>query len=318
MRLPAASLALLGGCCCLMDSTPLVGQKYSIAWGPLTVPAGTDATQCVVLQLSNADEIYVHQLHVTGAHHMIVYRDDVDQTESATPSDCTPFSGALDPSGMVAPLMVTSHHDDELTLPDGVAYRFAPHQMIRIELHYINSGDSPTQESATAEFYAVDKSTIHDEAGVMLIGTPDVALPPNATATVDQAFVPSQADPDLVDASVFAAAGFTHQYGTAVGVSGMGQRAPIYAPQSFEWNAPSVTTIDPPLAVAADQSFDVACSYYNSTAGAIGFGSSPADEVCFFWAYYFPATTARVCVHDAAAGDVCCPGGAPLCAQILQ
>lgn len=39
---------------------------------------------------------------------------------------------------------------------------------------------------------------------------------------------------------------------------------------------------------------------------------SANDEMCFFWAYYYPSRGARMCVHSAAVGgpegiDVCCP-----------
>jgi hypothetical protein len=35
------------------------------------------------------------------------------------------------------------------------------------------------------------------------------------------------------------------------------------------------------------------------------------DEMCFFWAYYYPSKGARTCFHTAMTGtpiDVCCPG----------
>ena len=43
----------------------------------------------------------------------------------------------------------------------------------------------------------------------------------------------------------------------------------------------------------------------------VGFGEGANDEMCFFWAYYYPSHGARVCVHTTQTGspiDICCPG----------
>jgi hypothetical protein len=56
----------------------------------------------------------------------------------------------------------------------------------------------------------------------------------------------------------------------------------------------------------------------NTSEQSVGFGESANDEMCFFWAYYFPSQGARVCVHsDQVSGgiDLCCPGS-PLCSLI--
>ena len=61
---------------------------------------------------------------------------------------CQPFTGALNPCGMIAPLVISQKLDDLLTLPDGVAYSLAATQMVKVEMHYINSTDAV--ETATA------------------------------------------------------------------------------------------------------------------------------------------------------------------------
>ena len=45
------------------------------------------------------------------------------------------------------------------------------------------------------------------------------------------------------------------------------------------------------------------------------FGKSATEEMCFFWAYYYPNKGARVCLHTSCiggvgGGDICCPGDA--------
>jgi hypothetical protein len=53
---------------CGSESTPadapmLDGEKFSLTWGPVSVAAGVESTQCVWMRLGNDAEIKVHQLH---------------------------------------------------------------------------------------------------------------------------------------------------------------------------------------------------------------------------------------------------------------
>ncbi len=309
------------------DVPPLQGTKYSLQWGPVTVPADTEDTQCVILKLSNVDAIKVHQLHNvlgTGSHHMIIYKDDMDTIEQPVPQDCQPFTGALNTSGMVAPLMITQKSDDELTLPDGVAYTLNANQMVRIELHYINATDSPISLMATADFYAADPSTINNEAAILFIGSPDISLPPNTMTTLHEFFTPSKANLDLSSAKFFAITGHEHHLGLDVKIntstSITGTMTSIYNPNPFLWSEPVTQTFNPEFTVPTGSGFDFTCTWFNSEASTVQFGESANDEMCFFWAYYYPSKGAHVCIHTSMVGgvDICCPdAGATLCGMLI-
>jgi hypothetical protein len=51
----------------------------------------------------------------------------------------------------------------------------------------------------------------------------------------------------------------------------------------------------------------------------VKFGEKTTDEMCFFWAYYYPSQGAHVCVHSDNYGnaDVCCPDNAQLCNLLI-
>jgi hypothetical protein len=309
---------------------PLTGDKYSLTYGPITVPPGMEDTQCVNLRLSNTAAIKVHQMRNLlsgGSHHLIVYKDDMETTERATPYACTPFTGALNLSGMVAPVMITQKAEDALTLPDRVAYTFAPNQMIRIEMHFINSGDAPIEVSATSEFYAVPESEIDHEANILFIGTPDIDIPAGAMMDIQAYFTPSRASLDLAGAKFFAITGHTHKHGRNVTVSTAttsgGARTSVYAPSPFEWSEPETTVHEPEFIVPEGQQsgFDIKCSYHNTSNQTVRFGESANDEMCFFWAYYYPSKGSHVCVRTQMFGglDICCPdAGATICNMINQ
>jgi hypothetical protein len=306
----------------------LIGT-YALNWGPIAIPPHQEGTQCIWRRLSNDTEIKVHQMRnllSSSSHHLIVYKDDMDATEQLTPVPCQPFTGALNTTGKIFPMMITQKHDDRLTLPRAVAYTLAPHQMIKIEMHYLNPGDEPAEATATAEFFAAEPTAIKHEANILFIGTPDIALDPTPVPTeVHAFFTPSRAGLDLTGAKFFAITGHTHKLGLGVrvGVASTPTSAatPVYAPEFFSWSEPETTMHDPEFSVDAASGFDFTCRYLNNTNEAVGFGESANDEMCFFWAYYYPSKGAHVCAHTSYRGlnlDLCCPDAGPQLCSLLE
>ena len=311
------------------DAAALVGTQYSLSIGPIAVAPGAENTQCVVLQLNNAAPMKIHQFHnVLGlsSHHMIVYRDNTDTVVNDTPTDCQPFAGALNPPtaggvGGVSPLMISQVRDDVLTLPDGVGYSFAANQFIRLELHYINTTDQPVMVTATANFYAVPDAQITNEADFLFIGDPDINIAAGQMFSLSAYFaMPST----LNGAKIFAFTGHEHKYGTNVQVtsrpSKTGADTQAYNPLNFLWSDPQTIYHNPPLVVPDGGGFQFQCDWTNTGTSSVTFGESANDEMCFFWAYYYPSVGAHVCFHtDQIAGgiDLCCPeAGTQICSML--
>ena len=311
------------------DAPALSGDKYSLTWGPVPVPTTVENTQCIWLKLNNDQPIKVHQLHntlSTVSHHLIVYKDDHDTTEQTTPIDCQPFTGALNASGVIEPLAITQKHDDEITLPDGVAYTLAPHQMMKLEMHYINSTEMDQMATATVDLFAADPATIHDEAGILFAGSPDITIPKGMSFQLHQ-FLTLPAAFDLSTSHVFAITGHEHRLGLDVQVSvapsKTGPMTPVYTPMPFQLAEPLTQVQSPDFAVPKGGGFDFTCKWdVNNTGADIKFGESANDEMCFFWAYYWPSQGSRVCIHTNQTGgvngyDACCPGDS-VCSLIQQ
>ena len=311
------------------------GATYSLQWGPSTIMNGIEDTQCVILNLGNTDEIKVHEIHdmlSPFSHHMIVYKDDMDTTEVTTPVDCQPFTGALNTTGMIQPLTITQKMNDDVVLPDGVAYTFHPNQMIKIELHYINTGDVPAPLMGNVTFVSADASTIMAEAGLLFTGSPDIGcndpgcgdINGNGSATLHEFFtVPPEID--LSQAHIFAITGHEHHLGTGVTVNEAdtptGTLKPVYNPSNFLWSEPPTQEQSPDFSVPKGGGFDFTCTWFSNDGATVKFGESANDEMCFFWAYYWPATGSEVCVHtnqanEANVQDLCCPSSNSLCALL--
>ena len=293
---------------------PVASESFAVSFGPVTIPAGVERTQCVVKRLGNPETLHVGSIHNalgSGSHHMIVYRVN-DAAEQTTPFDCKPFTDALDPN-KGSPLMVTQKKDEVLTLPAGVAFSLAANQMVRIEMHYINPTSSDLTLMSTSTMSSIDPATFKDEADFLFIGNPDIVLPPHSKTTLG----PSYFAPPSVwgDAKFFAVTGHEHQLGTKVTIETAATKdAPgtsIYNIPNWNWAEPTTARMDPPISLPEGGGFRFTCEWDNTTDNEVKFGESANNEMCFFWAYYYPSHGSKVCFHsDKISGgiNVCCPG----------
>ena len=82
-------------------------------------------------------------------------------------------------------------------------------------------------------------------------------------------------------------------------------------PDWLQWLPPLLMT--PAILILwAPGGFRFTCEWNNQSGGTVSFGESATDEMCFFWAYYYPSKGSKVCIHTEQAGsiNVCCPGNA--------
>jgi hypothetical protein len=323
-------LGLVAACGGSEDSGPADASfttgTYTVTWGPYTAMPGEEGTKCIDVSLKNPDNIQVHEIHNNlgdASHHFIVYRKSTG-VENTTPTDCVPFVGTLNPANG-APLMITQKAEETLTLPENVVFTLKPDQLVRLEMHYVNTTDAPIQVMATAEFRTQLDATM--EADFLFAGTPDIDLASGTqTQTVGPVFLPFV--PSLADVNIFAVTGHTHKMGTDVkvaistGLNDPGQS--IYEPETFSWDEPETARLTPALNIQPGAGgFRFSCDYVNTTGRRIGFGENADDEMCFFWLYYYPSKGAKICFHTEQQGghDLCCPpdegsDDAVLCALI--
>jgi hypothetical protein len=299
--------------------------SYAVDFGPVTAAAGEESTKCIVKRLGNPDSMHVGTVHNVlsqGSHHMIVYRVN-DTAEVLTPFDCKPFTDTLDPT-KGSTLMISQKKDDALVLPDGVAYTLDANQMIRIEMHYINPGAAPIQITSSSTFIPIDAAKVQHEADFLFIGTPDISIAPGQSTTVSEYItLPTEYD----DVHFFAITGHEHQYGTDVVVASAASKddpgTAVYDVPNWLWSEPATVQHDPPFSIPSGGGFHVSCSWNNTSASTVKFGESANDEMCFFWAYYYPSKGgAKVCAHTDQTGgagvDACCPDTSSLVCAYLQ
>jgi hypothetical protein len=296
--------------------------SFTVEFDALTVAPGVEDTQCVVKRVGNDEQIRVHQIHnelPVGSHHLIVYQTS-DTVEQIEPFDCQPFSDTLDPS-KGSPIMITQKSEDLLTLPDGVAFTLPGGAMVRLEMHYINTSGAPLDVSATSTFITMPEEDYQQEASFLFIGNPDISIPPMSSATLGPTFMTLPSS--LYGANFFGITGHTHQWGTNVVVERAdapgGPFESVYDVPNWQWSEPETVYHEPAFQIADGGGFNFTCSWNNQSASTVTFGESANQEMCFFWAYYYPSQGAFVCAHtDQLPGglDLCCPGS-PFCDQLF-
>jgi hypothetical protein len=294
--------------------------SVSVSFPNVVIPPGVEKTECVVLRLGNTSPLRVGTIHNTlgpGSHHLVVYRV-TDAEEKPTPFECTPFVDTLDPT-KGSPLIVTQKSDDRLELPHGVAYTLDPHQMVRLEMHYINPSSAPKTITATTTLISISPDDYRDEADFLFIGNPDIRIPPRSVKTLGPTFF--QIPSDIGEPKFFAMTGHEHQFGTNVQVAVTSGRddpgTMVYDVPDWKWNEPKTEVFATPLTVPPGGGFRFTCTWNNTSDQQVGFGESAMDEMCFFWAYYYPSHGPKVCVHTKRVGgaegvSICCPGH-PFC-----
>jgi hypothetical protein len=267
-----------------------IPEGPSVVLGPITVPPFTEETQCVLVQLDNEEPIFVNRIYNnlgSHSHHMIVYAI-TDQPDEAEPFPCFPFRDALDTESV--PLTVTQKAEEMIRLPEGVAYRFDPNQMIRLELHYINLSDEPIELTASTTFGTIEEDEFEHEAGFLFVGNLTIGLPPGEVTTIGPRY--QEMPRELYGANIFAITGHTHQWGIGVTVATVegpdGEDTTIYDIPDFNWDEPETVYYDPGLNVPEGGGFRFSCTYENLSDEEVGFGVGFNDEMCFFWGYYYP------------------------------
>jgi hypothetical protein len=305
------SLPACGG-----SDSVVTGDPLALEWGPIEVDPSVEGTRCVVKRLKNSERVYISGIEnrlSSISHHLVIYRV-TDTEERLDPYPCSPFVDTLDPD-KGAPLMITQKKADTLTLPSGVAFTFEPHQMVRLELHYLNVSDEAREARSTTEFVALPPAEFEHEADFLFTGNVDIRIEPRSSATLGPTYFPLP--PELNGVKFFGITGHEHQWGTNVTVSTAAGPAeaetPVYVVENFAWNEPETVIHDPPFVVPDDGGFRFTCEWMNLSDEVVKFGESTNEEMCFFWAYYYPSRGARVCVHSdelfaPEVLDLCCPG----------
>jgi copper type II ascorbate-dependent monooxygenase-like protein len=254
--------------------TELIGRSWSIPHG--------EFYRCSALTLTQ--DVIIHGFRATaplGTHHTVV---TVSNTPTTSDGDFDCNVNSLEQIMLFASGVGT----DDLTFPDGVAFRLRAGQQIHLNLHLFNltneemSGDSGTMVET------MEESAVEQEAEVVFGGTYFGAIDntggpidASGSCTFDQ------------DSTLFALWPHQHQLGThhKVVLTHAGGEQQILHDAPYDFNEQKHYLVGP-LPVSQGDTLTTTCTWVNDTDAPVGFGDSSNEEMCFTGIYRYPATGA--------------------------
>ncbi len=284
------------------------GKVTTIArsMGPFTAESGMESTQCITVNLNNPEGAYVRRVRAdlsTGSHHMIVYTSD-KTVEEPDPKPCQSFSGILNGEH---PIFIAQNPQAELVFPndeDGtpVGFEIPPNQMVKIEMHFIDTTSFPLEVTGKVSFDTVSIDNKVTKSDLAFWGTTQIDIPANSPADTGVLY-----QAGLSGTKTFALTTHQHQLGTEMLVwYGEGANDPNkkMVADGKSWSDPPVELFTPPLdypdnggILLSTKGLAFECKWNNTTPNAVKFGEGFNDEMCFLWQYYFPSQGFQVCVN---------------------
>jgi hypothetical protein len=292
-------------------------HQYTTSIGPIHLNPGDEITLCVIRRLGNDTAQYVRRVTAElgpSSHHLIFYRS-VQTTERLTPFRCTGLSGITNFQMMDAPLLIAQQAHTQLQMPDGVGIAIDANQMTRIEFHLINITDAPADVSGTVTLDTADRTAPLTPGDLMFWGNANITIPAHSTAQVNYWHR------TLSGIRIFGLTSHTHHLGTLATINAATDATPtdytnvmdsMELHRSTSWSDPPLTLFDPPLTLPSGTGLHLQCNYNNTTDTPVSFGESFNDEMCFLWAYYYPAPRGmQICAdfQGISAGQCYPPGG---------
>jgi hypothetical protein len=182
-----------------------------------------------------------------------------------------------------------------------VALEIEANQMVRLELHLINTGSAPIDVTGKLYVDTVPLATNVVKSDLAFWGTKQINIPANGAWDTGVKFQKA-----LADTRTFALTTHQHQLGTRMRVwyakdASDINGAPVADGQN--WSDPPLELFTPALKFPdsgdgkkSSMGLAFKCEWKNPTATDVHFGEGFNDEMCFLWQYYYPSKGFQLCV----------------------
>jgi len=287
--------SVLAACSSSSEMTLDAAAPLATIQMPLVALApGAETTQCIIVQMTNATPLMLRQTQAVlsnGSHHLIAYRVPADTPLQPEATPCRPFA---DVTNGVSPVIIAESMTAEVVYPDGVGLRFEANQKIKLEEHFLNASDAAVQGTGKVDFTLVEPTPDLVLADLLFWGPERFAIDPHAAGSAELAHV---VKPGV---NVFSLTTHEHQFGTLATIElttdATGPGTELY--RNTDWEHPPLKPFTPPLAFDGTQWLRLRCSWFNTSDTIVPFGVSAAtNEMCFFWAYYYPSQGLQSCTE---------------------
>ncbi len=264
----------------LPDPGPL---GFQITTDLIDVPAGEEVQNCYFYEVPFDEPVFVSQITLAqnvGSHHMNVFRRRTVRALDGLPGEVVRNGECWKSLNWAEwPLVANSQSAgvEDWELPEGVALRFEPREMLMLQSHYVNATTqtTPTHGKVVVNFHGVTEADVDAELGTLFATNQNIRVCPGQTNVHYEATCNVAGDAPV---TVIAANGHFHSRGkrftmsTADPITGVGDR--FY--ESLTWDEPPFAR-DLSVAVPLGGGVRWACDF----AAANDACGDPDDECCF-------------------------------------
>jgi Copper type II ascorbate-dependent monooxygenase, C-terminal domain len=269
-----------------VDDDGTVNFQFDVA-----VPAGQELFKCIYGQFptDGVTAVASAESHYTpGSHHMLAYRSDL----TAIPDDQTGVWDCADGSWFIhqrGSYYEAQQPDEQRTLPEGVAHKFQPGEVIIIQAHYINVTDSDIDAHVKFNLHTMNVDDVKEEAGTIYFNDTSISIPPHARAGV------TMTCPIPQDINLAFLWSHMHKRGTHFVVTTddpiAGARLGSTLYEESDWSEPKPREYPEgeENELHAGSHITFSCEYQNDSDNAFMFGNSAeTNEMCILHGMYWP------------------------------
>ncbi len=253
-----------------------------------TVKPGSEAQLCkfIALPKDRGELAVTHAEHTytEGSHHFLVYRTAMTEIpaggEDLVSCDATEWMSTV--RGVAYAAQAPT---GDLALPEGVSQRFAPGEVLLVQVHYVNASEADLDAKVDFSFHTSPADSAPTEAGVLFFFNPIIDVPPHGTSTAGLSCPLSD------DINLLFAASHMHRRGASFEAHLEGQpEGSLYTSKTWSEPVPHVFPAgDASAKVAKGSSISYSCSYQNGDDQRYVAGpSAQKDEMCMFVGMYYP------------------------------
>lgn len=290
---------------------PRRGVQVRLA--PVIVPAAQEREVCQAIELPNRDPIDVAVLEFATpggrtylSHHFALFVDDVD-TMAALPHGPVDSPGCAGVGGAFGAILAgVQAPRARVRFPTGVGFTFKPHQVVLLNLHYVNGSPKPLRVDGAVNLVAARPGSIVHHARAFQFGTARILVPPDDDGSAEARWTA----PFPMNVVLLSTHSHKHTTSVDVDVVRSGEQGDQIL-ETVDYRHPELKGFATPLRLESGDGFQWTCNYHNAGTVPLTFGITSNDEMCFtIGAFYLDDDTAPMpVVPGCYGGDIAltCP-----------
>ena len=281
---------------------------------PFDIPAQGETEVCQAIALPNRQPIDVDEIDFaspTGrgyiSHHFALFVDDNDDLATLPHGPVQTLGCVGFGQNFGAILAGSQDPRARVPFPRGVGFTLEPHQIVLLDLHYINGSPEPLRVDGAVNLHRARKGSIRHHAHAFQFGTFNIDVPPAQDGSAGAQWIAP------FPMNVVYLSTHSHKHTTSVDLDVVRSGRDVgQVLQTLDYQHPTFHTYTPPMRLIPGDGLRWTCTYHNGTANTLTFGPTSNDEMCFaMGAFYLDDDSAPLpSVPGCLGGNVAltCPG----------